>query len=1437
MALSIKSPPVFDPQEDDDYVSWKNDVGIWRLYTDTKEEKIGAAVYLALKGKAREVVRQLKPEDIGKKEGYDLVMRTLDAVYLKDESTRAFCAFKDFYEYKRSSGEKYSDFIVEHERKYNKLKQFRMELPEGVRAFFLLKAANLTDDSEKLARATAKLEYIDMKEKVMKIFGDPAIQGESGSAPAVKEEVFYSQKKTGDDDQEEVYYGHGYRGHSRGGRGTYRGRVYRGGRGAGKGASGRNLRCHVCDSTRHFVKDCPHKDEQEVNFNVHITLLSSKPDSSQKSLLLESFGKGVLDSGCSKTVAGSTWVDEFTKTLSADKLQKVKEYPSSSVFRFGDGVEAVSTKKVTLPIDVGMYQMDLDVEVVKSEIPLLISKGAMKQMGVTLDFAKDTVRFDNGKEIKLICTSTGHYCLPLTKKLLDVNEVNVILHLQSLETLSKDEKKKKAIKLHKQFSHATKERLLRLIKSSGNHDVEFRKCVEAVCDECEICRKYKKVPLRPVASLPIATEFNQLVAMDLKEFQHNRIWILHLIDAATRYSAATLIHSKKKELVVERIFRIWISYFGSPGKFFFDNGGEFANEVMQDLNEKLGVEMITTAAESPFSNGICERHNAILFETMSKTLEDAKCDPDLALAWAVSAKNALQNRSGYSPNQLVFGYNVNLPTVLTDLPPALEPTTSSNIIRRNLNAMHAARVNYMKAESSEKIRRALRAKTRTFADTRFQIGEKVFYKRQNVKGWRGPGVVTGTDDKIILVRHGSAYYRCHPSHLMKVIKTDEAGSKICKEFSAHKDKIDLRRNSEVYEDDEEGDDSEDAGHDFDHDEDANHEGERTNVSCQDDRTDHFSDVDDQTQSSLSKVRLTTISQSANDLGMSNVSKQEKRPAANMNVTYQLKDGTQYSARVLSKQPKRSGKNGNWINVQVDGNEKPSSVNWDEVSSWETTEDKEKVVLLAAEEEMAQEVVDAKERELRNLIENDVFETVEYKNQPLISCKWVITEKFTDGKKVTKARLVARGFEETILNARTDSPTCSRQALRIVFATAATMNWTLQSLDIRAAFLQGNGIERTVYLKPPREYLEEGLVWKLKRCIYGLKDAPRAWYDRVESELSTLRAKKSIFDDALFMWYDEFGKLEGILVVHVDDFVYTATDEWLQTVMGALLKKFKISRHAEGSFKYIGLNIVQSNFMVQVDQEKYVGALEEVILSTQRSRQKDDLLTCEETTLLRSISGQLLWASSQTRPDVSFDACVVSNYGKEPTVRNLLMANKAIRKLKGNTSKLVYTDLGEPERMRILVYTDATHASLPSGSSQGGLIVFLAGNGRVSPIMWQSKKLTRVTKSPLASETLELAEGADAGFLIAAMIKEVFNLTKLPEIICSTDSKSLTEFLKTSHVIQDTRLRVDVARIREMLKLKEICVKWVPNEIQLADPLTKAGASSAKLLEVLRTAQL
>ena len=86
------------------------------------------------------------------------------------------------------------------------------------------------------------------------------------------------------------------------------------------------------------------------------------------------------------------------------------------------------------------------------------------------------------------------------------------------------------------------------------------------------------------------------------------------------------------------VLKIWISVFLCPGKILSDNGGEFNNDDFRDVGEQLNTCITTTAAESPWSNGINERHNGLLGEMVCKTMEDTACSIDVAISWAVCAK-------------------------------------------------------------------------------------------------------------------------------------------------------------------------------------------------------------------------------------------------------------------------------------------------------------------------------------------------------------------------------------------------------------------------------------------------------------------------------------------------------------------------------------------------------------------------------------------------------------------------------------------------------------------------------------------------------------------------------------------------------------------------------------------------------------------------------
>ena len=132
-----------------------------------------------------------------------------------------------------------------------------------------------------------------------------------------------------------------------------------------------------------------------------------------------------------------------------------------------------------------------------------------------------------------------------------------------------------------------------------------------------------------------------------------------MIGHLTRFSASCVIKSKCKEVIVKKIFQISISIFGSPKKFLVDNRGEFNNHEFISLCKNVNIHIFITAAEAPWRNGLVERDNAILGYTVAKTIDDVKCDLELALALVATTKNSFENINGFSPYQMVSGENPN----------------------------------------------------------------------------------------------------------------------------------------------------------------------------------------------------------------------------------------------------------------------------------------------------------------------------------------------------------------------------------------------------------------------------------------------------------------------------------------------------------------------------------------------------------------------------------------------------------------------------------------------------------------------------------------------------------------------------------------------------------------------------------------------------------
>ncbi len=117
------------------------------------------------------------------------------------------------------------------------------------------------------------------------------------------------------------------------------------------------------------------------------------------------------------------------------------------------------------------------------------------------------------------------------------------------------------------------------------------------------------------------------------------------------------MENKKAETIIEALFEVWFSIFGTPKRILHDLGGEFTNENWELTSEIMGIRDTTTAAYSPFINGVVERHNAVMKNTMTKLNADPNLDflqQNDVLQYAVMAKNSLMNQRGFSPFQIFW---------------------------------------------------------------------------------------------------------------------------------------------------------------------------------------------------------------------------------------------------------------------------------------------------------------------------------------------------------------------------------------------------------------------------------------------------------------------------------------------------------------------------------------------------------------------------------------------------------------------------------------------------------------------------------------------------------------------------------------------------------------------------------------------------------------
>merc|ERR1712105_43727 len=262
----------------------------------------------------------------------------------------------------------------------------------------------------------------------------------------------------------------------------------------------------------------------------------------------------------------------------------------------------------------------------------------------------------------------------------------------------------------------------------------------------------------------------------------------------------------------------------------------------------------------------------------------------------------------------------------------------------------------------------------------------------------------------------------------------------------------------------------------------------------------------------------------------------------------------------------------------------------------------------------------------------------------------------------------------------DSLTMRRESLKLFFSLAANEGFKLRSVDIRAAFLQAKTLQREIFLLPPRDVKKEGLLWKLKKPLYGLNDASRKFWLMVKEVFGKFGLRKLVGDEALYYKHSKNGDLIGIVSTHVDDFSLAGSEYFLNTVTEEIRKALDISKIEDGQFRFTGIDVKQIDDRIVISMDDYAASLEDIAVREDKS---DEKLAREEMRVLRKYVGKLSWLAANTRPDLSIYALDLAKKQKQAVLKDLRSVNRILQKVREKESKIVFRKIGEKGDLCVL----------------------------------------------------------------------------------------------------------------------------------------------------------
>ncbi len=490
------------------------------------------------------------------------------------------------------------------------------------------------------------------------------------------------------------------------------------------------------------------------------------------------------------------------------------------------------------------------------------------------------------------------------------------------------------------------------------------------------------------------------------------------------------------------------------------------------------------------------------------------------------------------------------------------------------------------------------------------------------------------------------------------------------------------------------------------------------------------------------------------------------------------------------------------------------------------------------------------KEVNSLIKHDVFEECELPpGKKAIGCRWLFTKKYNKDGEVEryKGRLIAKGFtqQEGVDYTDTFAPVMKYKTLRIILTLVQQFNLEIKQFDVETAFLNAE-LKEEVYMEIP-----DGLnikrtgnnVLRLKKALYGTKQAPREWYEKITSSIVNLGFKRLVKENCVYIKRSRTGRVM-IITIFVDDGTgsYHKEDEqeWLE-IKEALEKEYTIKDLGDAEW-ILGMRIIRDREAntIKLNQSVYV---EKVLkkfkmldcnpVSTPldpsvKLSSADSPITEEEKSEMkqfpyREVVGSLQYLCYSTRPDINYAVNLLSRFSINPGQKHWTAAKHVLRYLKGTKDYgLEFSNKNNSinNSLEITAYSDADWGGdLDGRKSTTGYFILLNDN----VVSWASKKQTTVALSSAEAEYMALTGAGQEIKWMIDFLTELELYKQAKPVTLFTDSES-ADAMANNDVNHGRTKHIDIKHhwIRDaVLKEKIIELKYVNTTDQIADIHTKA----------------